>query len=180
MLEKKVFRKQQLSKLVAQKEVTQEAGQLLLAKLLQTSAWKEARSIGVTLATEIEVPTETLIQKAYAEGKKVAFPRTLPKRQMVFLEAPATTDLERSSFGVLEPKYVPERIISKPDLLIVPGIAFALDSHYRVGFGGGYYDRYLKDFPGKKVALVAPAMAYPTATWQVESFDISLDQLITL
>lgn len=180
MLEKKVFRQQQLTKLATQKEATKEAAQHLLAKLVQTSAWKNARSIGVTLAGEIEVPTEALIQKAYAEGKKVAFPRTLPKRQMIFLEALTEADLERSSFGVLEPKYVPERIVSNLDLMIVPGIAFALDTHYRVGFGGGYYDRYLKDFPGNKIALVAPAMAYPTATWAVEAFDIPIDQLITL
>lgn len=180
MLEKKVFRQQQLTKLAAQKEATKEAAQHLLAKLVQTSAWKNVRSIGVTLAGEIEVPTEALIQKAYAEGKKVAFPRTLPKRQMIFLEALTEADLERSSFGVLEPKYVPERIVSNLDLMIVPGIAFALDTHYRVGFGGGYYDRYLKDFPGNKIALVAPAMAYPTATWAVEAFDIPIDQLITL
>lgn len=180
MLEKKVFRKQQLAQLAQEKEATKKAAKLLATKLFQTSAWKEAKSLGVTLASEIEVPTRAIIERAYAEGKQVAFPRTMPKRQMVFLEATDATDLEVSSFGVLEPKYASERIVSEPELMLVPGIAFALDSHYRVGFGGGYYDRYLKDFPGNTVALVAPAMAYPTATWEVEAFDIPLDQLITI
>ncbi len=54
-----------------------------------------------------------------------------------------------SKFGVLEPRYDAKKIQTDIDLLIVPGIAYALDSKLRLGFGGGYYDRYLKKFPRK-------------------------------
>ncbi len=71
---------------------------------------------------------------------------------MAFYEMDEHTIFERSSFGVLEPQseklYLPEMI----DLLIVPGIIYNR-AGYRIGFGGGYYDRYLKISIEKHAAL---------------------------
>ncbi|MCT6827930.1 MAG: 5-formyltetrahydrofolate cyclo-ligase, partial [Lactobacillus helsingborgensis] len=60
------------------------------------------------------------------------------------------------------------------------GLAFALDSHQRLGFGGGYYDRFLAKHPqSKTVALVNSKMIFETASWQVEPTDIAIQTIIT-
>ena len=174
------FRKRQLEKLANATLETNASGSKLAEKLFATDMWQQAQTVGLTLAGEIEVPTELISSQAEREGKKVFYPRTLPGRQMVFLPADTKKELEMSKFGVLEPRYDAKKIQTDIDLLIVPGIAYALDSKIRLGFGGGYYDRYLKNFPGNTVSLVAPAMAYPTAQWPIDEFDVPLQNMITL
>ena len=174
------FRKRQLEKLANATLETNASGSKLAEKLFATDMWQQAHTVGLTIAGEIEVPTELISIQAKREGKKVFYPRTLPGRQMVFLPADTKKDLEMSKFGVLEPRYDAKKIQTDIDLLIVPGIAYALDSKIRLGFGGGYYDRYLKNFPGNTVSLVAPAMAYPTAQWPIDEFDVPLQNMITL
>lgn len=174
------FRKRQLEKLANNTLETNASGSKLAEKLFMTDIWQQAQTIGLTMAGKIEVPTEMISIQAKREGKRVFYPRTLPKRQMVFLPAETENDFEMSKFGILEPKYDAKKVQTDIDLLIVPGIAYALDSKIRLGFGGGYYDRYLKNFPGNTVSLVAPAMAYPTAQWPVDEFDVPLQNVITL
>ena len=65
------------------------------------------------------------------------------------------------------------------DLVIVPGLAFALDSHVRLGFGGGYYDRFLAKYNPKTVSLVNSQMQFQHAEWPVENTDIPVQTLIT-
>lgn len=174
------FRKQQLKKLTSATLETKASESKLAKKLFTTDIWQQAQTVGLTMAGELEVPTEVISIQAKREGKKVFYPRTLPKRQMVFLPANTEKDFEMSKFGVLEPKYDAKKVQTDIDLLVVPGIAYALDSKIRLGFGGGYYDRYLKNFPGNTVSLVAPAMAYPTAQWPIDEFDVPLQTVITL
>lgn len=180
MRSKQEFRKQQIEKIIEQDSQTHQVTPDLCNKLFATSEWKLADSIGVTRSGKGEVATELVILQAKREGKRVFYPRTLPGRQMVFLPAETENDFEMSKFGVLEPKYDAKKVQTDIDLLIVPGIAYALDSKIRLGFGGGYYDRYLKNFPGNTVSLAAPAMAYLTAQWPVDEFDVPLQNVITL
>jgi 5-formyltetrahydrofolate cyclo-ligase len=65
------------------------------------------------------------------------------------------------------------------DLVIVPGLAFDISSNYRVGFGGGYYDRFLANYRGNTIALVPRAMKFEKADWDIEDHDIKIDKLIT-
>ena len=66
------------------------------------------------------------------------------------------------------------------DLLLVPGLAFALDSHQRLGFGGGFYDRFLeKHAEIKTVSLVNSKMMYETAIWPLDQTDIPVETLVT-
>ncbi len=153
---------------------------MLLNKLSETSIWKDAKTIATTISGPFEVPTTPIIKKALLEGKKVYLPKTMPHRQMAFLPFTDMNDLVRSDFGILEPAYKEKLVNQVPDLVIVPGLAFAVDSNYRVGFGGGYYDRFLAEYSGKTVALVPSEMHFDSAKWDIQNYDIKIQKLISV
>ena len=103
----------------------------------------------------IEVDTVNLILHALEDGKTVVVPRCVPGTfDMEFYRITSMEDLEKGSFGVLEP--VPDRCEKITDFshgfCIVPGLCF--DSHgYRLGYGKGYYDRFLSAFGGYKAGI---------------------------
>ena len=153
---KEKLRRQGIEKLknLAKSGKKKDKEQRIYEQLFASEYWKSAQVIGTTL--------------------KIVVPKTLPKRQMAFYEMDEHTVFERSSFGVLEPQseklYLPEMI----DLLIVPGIIYNR-AGYRIGFGGGYYDRYLKNFHRKTCSLVFREQL--NEQWQPESFDQKIQQL---
>ena len=83
--------------------------------------------------------------------------------------------LERNSFGLLEPQG--DFTILEPsqiDLIHVPGLAFNT-SGYRVGYGGGYYDRYLEHFPGHTISTIYPCQIQ---NFQPEHYDIPVEEVL--
>lgn len=175
---KKEFRTTQLYRLKQAQFTTKIESLALTQLLLAHPTFKSAKSIGITYSGALEVETSLIIQAAWRKGKRVYLSKTLPNRQMAFIEHTAKDELVLSSFGVPEPRYEERRVNNEVDLMIVPGIGFATDSHYRIGFGGGYYDRFLAHYPGQTVALVPTAMQFATAEWQIEPFDIPIQELI--
>lgn len=109
----------------------------------------------IYVSTPIEVDTHAIITQALADGKKVAVPRCVAgTRNMEFYYIRSLDDLEPGSFRVLEP--VPERTELMTDfshgLCIVP--AFSYDwSGFRLGYGKGYYDRFLSRFEGNIIGI---------------------------
>lgn len=109
----------------------------------------------VYVSTPIEVDTHEIIEQALLDGKKVAVPRCVDgTRNMEFYFIGSLDDLEPGSFGVLEP------IVEKTELMtdfsrglcIVP--AFSYDwSGFRLGYGKGYYDRFLSRFDGNIIGI---------------------------
>ncbi|WP_156060770.1 5-formyltetrahydrofolate cyclo-ligase [Bacillus altitudinis] len=128
---------------------------LLHEHLLQLPAWKQAKTIALTMSRGKEIPTMPLIQKAWEEGKTVCIPTCFPKtKEMVFYEYTPETKMTSSYFGLLEPDPLESTVVHKEaiDLIIVPGVCFD-QRGYRIGYGGGYYDRYLADYHGITLAL---------------------------
>lgn len=109
----------------------------------------------IYVSTPIEVDTRAIIIQALEDGKKVAVPRCVAgTRNMEFYYIRSLNDLAPGSFGVLEP--VPERTELMTDfshgLCIVP--AFSYDwSGFRLGYGKGYYDRFLSRFEGNIIGI---------------------------
>lgn len=99
---------------------------------------------------------------------------------MVFLPYTDQAALVKSKFGLLEPVYDAKLVNQTPDLVVVPGLAFAADTHRRLGFGGGYYDRFLSTYPNVTVAMALPVQDVPTAFWPEEAFDVPLQHILTL
>ena len=107
------------------------------------------------VSTEIEVDTRVLIEQALRDGKRVAVPYCIEgTRQMDFYYIRSMADLVPRTFGVLEP--LPEQCqkwTGAPNsICLVPGLAFDRQGH-RMGYGGGFYDRYLAAHPHPTIAL---------------------------
>lgn len=116
--------------------------------------YRSAKYILVYVSTEIEVDTYRIIENAWADGKTVAVPRCIPcTRQMEFHVITSFDDLSPGSFSVLEPSPLLP-IVKNFDsaLMIVP--AFQFDAAgYRLGYGKGYYDRYMSHYNGSSAGI---------------------------
>lgn len=181
-MDKVSFRTEQIKRMNQAAQATREAGPKLLEALVALPAWQQAKVIATTVASPMEVPTAPLIEAALAAGKTVLLPRTMPHRQMAFLPDSGAASRIISSFGIPEPPYDEAAVVPKTaiDLIVVPGIAYSLSDHNRVGFGGGYYDRYLADYAGVTVTLAAPVMTFATPQWPVVNTDIALTHVLTI
>ncbi|AKP65931.1 5-formyltetrahydrofolate cyclo-ligase [Levilactobacillus koreensis JCM 16448] len=178
MATKKALRQQTIQALKTMSaEDRQVASEQLYQQLWALPEWQSASKIATTISSGFELATQPIIDQAHAAGKIVAVPQTLPHRQMAFHVADDHTNFERSKFGLLEP--VDGEIIAPDqfDLIVVPGLIFAA-TRERLGFGGGYYDRYLPKTTGFKVALALPAQQASQPGWTVESFDVRLDAVL--
>lgn len=151
----------------------------LTSMLFNQPEWMRAKVVALTLSQSFEIDTAPILLHARHEGRTVVVPRTLPKRQMEFVEITESTDFVESSFGVLEPAdgraYGPDEI----DLMVVPGVAFTTDG-LRVGFGGGYYDRYLSKYHGDTISLALPTQLATDGEWQPDAYDQRVAKVLTL
>ena len=106
---------------------------------------EKAKTVALYMPQEFEFDLQPLFEQA---DKQIVIPKTLADRHMIFVKYDKN-DLERTKFGILEPKSKNEVV---PDLILVPGLAWNKEG-YRIGFGAGYYDRYLASFSGQTVSL---------------------------
>lgn len=157
MMEKKVLREKIQGRLKKMSRPEYEHQSYLIAQqLFNTADWQNASVIATTISRKPEVDTYQIIRKAWEEKKRVVVPKCYPKdKTMVFRELTAFNELESVYYGLLEPIEEKTAAVAKNEieLMIVPGLAFTRKG-YRLGFGGGYYDRYLQDFQGKKISLL--------------------------
>lgn len=112
-------------------------------QLLQTAEWRNASAIALYASKNGEMDTWTLLRAALAQGKTVLLPRIadLAQKLMLFYPCRHEAELERGPYGICQPRRCGE-IASHADLLLLPGLAFDR-AGYRLGYGGGYYDRFL-------------------------------------
>jgi len=161
------------------KEEKEAIEQQLHQLLFSTDLWKESQTIGVTLSSPTEWDTRRIILRAWQEGKKVCVPKTVPQtKQMHFYHITDFNQAAPGHFGMEEP--LPdktERLDKKEiNLLLVPGLIYNKEG-YRIGFGGGYYDRFLMDYPHTTLALLHSKQLSPLIP--VEKHDIRLQYLLT-
>lgn len=128
-----------------------------------------------------EVDLRALIVEAWDRGKTVFLPKTDPvTKKMAVYEVSSFDELQPGAYGIREPTADERRKGQKEelDLVLLPGVVF--DRHgYRIGYGGGYYDRFLPTL-NPQTLLIGVAFS-----WQVvdciphEAHDQSLDGLVT-
>ena len=129
----------------------------ILQRLVELPTWREARLVLTYVSFGSEVDTHALMQAAWSAGKQVSVPRCRRSHSLDFYVISSEDDLEPGLRGLMEPSPDCGRPLTPPQMVgslcIVPGLVFDADG-YRIGYGGGYYDRFLAFYPGEKVALV--------------------------
>ena len=129
-----------------------------------------------------EVGTRDIIGRVLSEGRRVGVPRVdAASRTMAFHEITSLDELEPRTKGILEPS-ADAPLLSRPSQLVgsvclVPGLVFDGAGH-RVGYGGGYYDRFLAFYPGDKIGLSRTGMISSNPL-PVERDDVPVDFIAT-
>lgn len=148
-------------------------------RLLKEKAIIEAKTIALTISKYPEVDTLSIIEELWVLGKKVVVPRCDPSdRSMTFYAITSFEQLETVYMDLKEPIIELTQMVNRHeiDVIIVPGIVYDFRG-FRIGYGGGYYDRYLKDYDGTLISLAFTMQL----THQVpkEAHDIPVDIIIT-
>ncbi|MDR4435719.1 5-formyltetrahydrofolate cyclo-ligase [Bacillus tequilensis] len=147
--------------------------------LFSIPEWQNASTIAVTISRGLEIPTRPIIEQAWEEGKQVCIPKCDPEtKNMQFRTYQTDDQLEIVYAGLLEPVIEKTKEVkpSQIDLVIVPGVCFDT-AGFRIGFGGGYYDRYLCGYKGKTVSLLLECQLF--AHLPRRPHDIPVHKLIT-
>lgn len=155
---------------------------VIINKLMSTHEYKKSRFIFVYISFGKEVKTHEFIKNALKKGRKIGVPLTnINTKEMICSEIKDfDKELKVETFGILEPKkkYVRKVKIDKIDLVIVPIVAFD-KMLYRIGYGAGFYDRFLKmlkpDIP--KIGLAFKLQMINSVP--IDKYDISLNAVIT-
>ncbi|WP_445001579.1 5-formyltetrahydrofolate cyclo-ligase [Exiguobacterium alkaliphilum] len=126
-----------------------EADAAIVHNVMRLPEWIEARAVALTLSFGLEVDTRPLIEAAWQAGKTVLVPKVTTEG-LTFHRIESYDDLEPGVMGILEP--TTQQVDGDVDLCVVPGRVFNR-SGYRIGWGGGYYDRFLASYAGQTLSL---------------------------
>ncbi|MGO1469631.1 MAG: 5-formyltetrahydrofolate cyclo-ligase [Tissierella sp.] len=180
-MKKKLIREKMLKK---RKKLSKESrdihSQIIMDKLLSSSYYANSKTIMCFISFSDEVNTHNFIKKAIDDGKRIVVPITFPENKE--LKPSILKDfkeLEPGFYNILTPKEEFKRFIDPQeiDLVIVPGVAFKKDG-YRVGYGGGYYDRFLSKIQNTPTIAIGFDIQV-VEDLPIDSFDIPVDYIYT-
>ena len=151
----------------------------------------ETARLFVYAATGSEADTIAVIEEAFSRGIRIFCPRIISPHYMEFFEITSLQDLVPTSHGISEPdvaekgRKMSDIIREKAaypadapeDLVLIPGVVFDREGG-RMGYGGGYYDRYLSAHPAYKLALAYEQQVRPQPLTMKPNY-VRMDALIT-
>ncbi|MDP8219591.1 MAG: 5-formyltetrahydrofolate cyclo-ligase [Candidatus Theseobacter exili] len=180
---KSIIRRKMIQKRnVLSHEETLHFGNIVASFILELTKYKKCKSIMVYFPKDNEIDTGKIISHSFMYGKRVIFPRY--NSQNGGLEARSVCcvdrDLSPGSFGIMEPESGNSEIVSLQDieLILIPCVAVNKQG-YRIGRGGGCYDRFLS-FAGKHNCKIGLVYDFQYVTdFEVQEHDIPLDMIIS-
>jgi 5-formyltetrahydrofolate cyclo-ligase len=149
------------------------APELIRNNFLQNAKPKAGNVIGTYSPFGSELDVGKLNRALVYLGAKLCLP-TIVDGGMVFKEVGIDTKLITNKYGILEPE--DSSMTYEPSTIIIPILAFN-PAKYRLGYGGGYYDKYLSQHKATKIGVAYDAQK--TLESFEEPFDIKLDMIIT-
>lgn len=158
------------------KETKDTADEKIAARLFSLSEYRLCDVLLTYASLKSEVSTKKIIDTALYDRKTVALPKTMAHGIMSFLCIDNTSDLLSGAYGIAEPREDCKPFKGGNAICIIPALAYAKSGH-RLGYGGGYYDRYLQNFSGIKIGLCYDELLVPKLPY--DSYDIAVDMIIT-
>ena len=156
--------------------IRSECDKKIAIALLSLPEYKNSDTLLIYASYGEEIDTKAIITAAQADGKRIAFPRCEAGGVMKFYYS-RPEELASGYKNIHEPaESAPLFCGSERALCIVPALAIDKDG-FRIGYGGGFYDRFLADFNGISVGL-ARGMFYFDKIVR-EEFDLALDITVT-
>jgi len=175
---KKELRKKYLT---IRKEITQKDSKdkIICEKFLNMELYKKSDTILAYYPINTEINIIPIIKRALNDNKKVALPKTIDKSgNMEFYFINNLNNLVKGNFEIMEPIMEPKNKVLNYNnaLIIIPGICFDLNN-YRLGYGKGYYDRFLK-----KISIMSVGLCYQEClinNIEVDEYDQKVDIVLT-
>ncbi len=181
-MEKQNLRRLMLKQLKQQKEVERlKKSDIIKSKVFALDEFKKAKSVLLFASFNGEVETYKMIKAVLKKGKTICLPFVAKKKRLIARAIKNIEDsLEAGPYTILQPRPDCSKIMPKKDLdfIVVPGLAF--DSRgYRLGRGGGYYDRFLANMP-KRIHTVGVCFDFQiVSSVPRSSHDLPVKQIIS-
>lgn len=159
----------------------QEKSRLIAEKLLTDDRIRSARTVLGFFSMKDEVEMEDILRHLLDMGKKVALPLVTGPGIMEAVELKSFADLVPGDFNIPTVREDAREIIAPHELdcIIVPAVAFS-DEGYRLGMGGGFYDRYLvRAEKTDRLAVVFDCQIFPEEGFPREEYDQQVDSVFT-
>lgn len=159
--------------------LAEERSAAIIERLCALPAFEAAQIFLVYVASkDNEVETKPLIQSLIENNRPVLVPIAEQSGQLLWSRLRDLDDLVPARFGILEPRLDARHIVTPPpdSVCIVPGVAFTADG-WRIGYGGGYFDRFLEAYDGPAIAL-AYDMQIVSAI-EPQPHDVPVDFVVT-
>lgn len=175
-MDKKALRKQiREMKRAMNTQQIEEKSQRLKELFCACDAYRNARTVYGYMPYNQEVRTVPILEQALLDGKRVAVPKVYGD-VMRFIYLTDLTAVANSNMGIPEP-ISDEPVADDPTaLILMPGVAFDPQGH-RIGYGGGFYDKFLSAEPGHPtVALCYDFQVFPEL--QTDAHDIPVDLVL--
>lgn len=172
-----------LKKSMTEDEITN-LSRIIADKLMAADEYVNNSNILIYVSYNQEVRTDDIIRKSIDNGKNVYVPKVFKKasqdktvKYMEFVKIQSMDELEPGYMGIMEP-VSDEHEVPDGGLMIMPGIAFDNERN-RIGYGGGFYDRYLSEHMNDYYKTAICFDYQVVESIQADEFDIKPDKIIT-
>ena len=160
-----------------------EKSRKIFEQIVKSSIYQNSQYIFSYMSLRNEVDTAWFHHKVLEDGKVLLLPKVITKERMEFYEIGNLSYLNKSSMGILEPNdlcelYQTEGNYIKDALMILPGLAFDLDGG-RLGYGGGYYDRYIEKLGGAIILCGTAFECQCVDHVPCQTHDVRMDIIVT-
>ncbi len=150
-----------------------------LSDLVKEKYKKKNLNISSFYPSFYEVDTTKIFETSIIKNNKISLPCLIKKNIMHFYQWEKNETLKINQYGMLEPAYLTKKII--PDIILVPLLAFDNQKN-RLGYGGGYYDRFIKKILNvhKKIITIGIAFSFQKHNKiPVNNTDVKLNYILT-
>lgn len=180
-MNKKQLRKQMLAKREALSVAEQQRySEQIARQLCSADIYGKYDNICIYQAFRGEVVCDTIRENAWRDGKTVYVPVSdAATKTMNFCKITKETVWKTGAYGILEPVITEEcEWLQQPALVLMPGLVFDLQKH-RIGYGGGYYDKYLAQHTIHTTIALCYRFQILTDALPFEEFDVLPDYIVT-